>query len=87
MRKWIAAGLLIAVLFIGMFGCSMDAQVKSNDNVSDYMNLELVCRGNGEYVYYDKNTKVMYYKTIEGSHGCMTVIYNSDGTVKLYEEE
>lgn len=87
MKKWIAAGLLIVVLVVGMFGCSMDAQVKSNGDVADYMNLEYVCSSDGKYVYYDKNTKVMYYESIDMNRGFMTVIYNANGTVKLYEGE
>lgn len=37
----------------------------------------------GVTIRYDKNTKVMYYECQNG----ITPIYNSDGTVKLYDGE
>ena len=36
-------------------------------------------------VLYDKNTKVMYYIQSSGYTLGITPIYNSDGTVKLYD--
>lgn len=38
-------------------------------------------------VLYDKNTKVMYFVKRSGYQFGITPIYNSDGTVKLYDEE
>ena len=38
-------------------------------------------------VLYDKNTKVMYFVKWSGYQFGITPIYNSDGTVKLYDGE
>lgn len=38
-------------------------------------------------IMYDKDTKVMYYMITSGSRCGITPIYNSDGSVKLYEED
>lgn len=38
-------------------------------------------------IMYDKDTKVMYYMITSSSRCGITPIYNSDGSVKLYEED
>lgn len=39
----------------------------------------------GYYIVYDKDTKIIYYQGV--SHGaCLNPLYNSDGTLKLYNE-
>jgi hypothetical protein len=53
--------------------------IEEKDNVSD----GLLC------TVYDKDTKVMYYIiSISSSYKCgITPIYNTDGTIKIYEEK
>lgn len=39
-------------------------------------------------IYYDRNTKVMYFGYYSNSHyGWMCPIYNADGSLKLYDGE
>ena len=48
-------------------------------------------RYNGYYgtlsIMYDKDTKVMYYMYTSGYKCGLTPIYNSDGSVMIYEED
>lgn len=37
-------------------------------------------------IMYDKDTKVMYYMITSGSQCGLTPIYNTDGSVRIYEE-
>ena len=39
------------------------------------------------YIVYDKDTKVMYYIIINSYKCGITPIYNTDGTIKIYEEK
>lgn len=43
---------------------------------------------NGANIYYDRNTKVMYFGDYSNSnYGWMCPIYNADGSLKLYNGE
>lgn len=48
-------------------------------------------RVNGDYgtlsIMYDKDTKVMYYMITSAYRCGITPIYDSDGSVKIYDEE
>ncbi len=37
-----------------------------------------------QYIFYDPETMVMYAYIDEGDGGAMTVLYNTDGTVRIY---
>ena len=41
----------------------------------------------GLLIVYDKDTKVMYYLIDDAYQMALTPIYNSDGTIRLYEGE
>lgn len=41
----------------------------------------------GLLIVYDKDTKVMYYFIDDAYQMALTPIYNSDGTIRLYEGE
>nr|DAY00868.1 MAG TPA: putative peptidyl-prolyl cis-trans isomerase [Caudoviricetes sp.] len=91
MRNKILAVVLGLTLCFGMTGCGSSmtnngyANFKNADN--KYIDMELVYQNNSVYVLYDKNTKVMYL-CVEGYNMMgITPIYNSDGTVKLYDGE
>lgn len=59
------------------------------ENSNKYIDLVEVCKDNehNTEVLYDRNTKVMYFVKHTGSEFGITPIYNSDGTVKLYNEQ
>lgn len=82
---------LIACMIVGMLcasGCNVQTDSGTSDiDVSTYCNMIQIERiGFTGRVYYDTNTKVMYYMITEGNSTCgLTPIYNVDGTLKLYD--
>ena len=86
MRKKILAVVLGLTLCFGMTGCTdvinIDEVIKSPN--SKLCNFEIVETNYYGAILVDKNTNVLYYWIQDSS---MTPIYNSDGTVKLYEEK
>ena len=55
---------------------------------NEYIHLITVCdRDDGNVIAYDKNTKVLYLCVYGYSTMGITPIYNSDGSLKLYEEQ
>lgn len=86
MRKKILAVILGLTLCFGMTGCTsvvnIDEVIKSPN--SKLCNFEIVETNYYGAILVDKNTNVLYYWVHKFG---MTPIYNSDGTVKLYDEE
>ena len=90
MKKKILAVALGLTLCLGMTGCTKgDIEPESSIIGNKYIDLVTIYRDNDNNteVAYDKNTKVMYFFEQNGYHFGITPIYNSDGTVKLYDEE
>lgn len=86
MKKKILAIALGLTLCFGMTGCTsvvnIDETIKSpNSKLCDF---EVVETNFYWAILVDKNTNVLYYWIQDDS---MTPIYNSDGTVKLYDGE
>ena len=90
MKKKILAVALGLTLCCGLTGCTKgDIEPKSRCLANKYIDLVTIYK-DGEHnteVLYDKNTKVMYFVKHSGSEFGITPIYNSDGTVKLYDGE
>lgn len=91
MKKRILAIVLCVVLCFGVTGCSADHLIDGEDNFSsidnEYMKMhKLYDEKDGCIIAYDEYTKVMYLCTYGNSAMAITPIYNSDGTIKLYEE-
>ncbi len=86
MKKKILAVVLVLTLCFGMTGCTnvinIDETIKSPN--SKFCDFEVVETNFYGAILVDKNTNVLYY-WIQGDS--MTPIYNSDGTVKLYDGE
>lgn len=90
MKKKIIAVVLGLTLCFGIAGCAKgDIEPKSSILANKYIDLVTIYRDNDHSteVLYDKNTKVMYFIKRSGYQFGITPIYNSDGTVKLYDEE
>ena len=85
MKKKILAVTLVLTLCFGMTGCG---SVVWQTMVIPISKMRIISiQNNSIYVLYDKNTKVMYL-CVEGYNMMgITPIYNSDGTVKLYDGE
>lgn len=91
MMKKLLIGITCVALCLGTVGCiKSNAKEKRNHDVKRYIDLKIVASDitdiGVEYVYYDKNTKVMYISFCGSSHSGISAIYNTDGSLKLYEE-
>ena len=91
MKKKICGVALVLALSIGMTGCGSylkngDSNFSNVDNKYIKMH-EIYDKNDGSVVAYDENTKVMYLCVYGNNSMAITPIYNSDGTVKLYDEE
>lgn len=90
MKKKILAAVLGLTLCFGMTGCTKgDIEPESSRFANKYIDLVTIYKDNNHNteVLYDKNTKVMYFVKFTGYQFGITPIYNSDGTVKLYDGE
>ena len=90
MKKKILVAVLALTLCFGITGCAKgDIEPESNRLANKYIDLVTIYKDNNcnTEVLYDKNTKVMYFVKCDGYRFGITPIYNSDGTVKLYDEE
>ena len=88
MKKKILAVVLGLTLCLGMTGCTKgDIEPDSSILGNKYIDLVTIYKDNGcnTEVAYDKNTKVMYFFKRSSNQFGITPIYNSDGTVKLYD--
>nr|DAR20366.1 MAG TPA: protein of unknown function (DUF4969) [Caudoviricetes sp.] len=90
MKKKIAAIIVALSMCVGMTGCSEKVR-NGNCNFTyvdnEYIHLITVCdRGDGNVIAYDENTKVLYLCVYGYSTMGITPIYNSDGSLKLYEK-
>lgn len=90
MKKKILAVVLGLTLCFGMTGCGTHIKY-GNSNFSNvdnkYMKMHEIYDKNNGVVAYDENTKVMYLCIYGYNSMAITPIYNSDGTVKLYDGE
>ena len=90
MKKKILAVALGLALCFGMTGCTKgDIEPESSRLANKYIDLVTIYKDDNHNtkVLYDKNTKVMYFVIWSGYQFGITPIYNSDGTVKLYDGE
>ena len=90
MKRKILAVALVLTLCFGMTGCTKgDIDPESSRLANKYIDLVTIYKDDNHNtkVLYDKNTKVMYFVIWSGYQFGITPIYNSDGTVKLYDGE
>ena len=88
-RKILTVALGLTLCF-GMTGCTKgDIEPESSRLANKYIDLVTIYKDDNHNtkVLYDKNTKVMYFVKWSGYQFGITPIYNSDGTVKLYDGE
>ena len=91
MKKKIAIIIVALSICVGKTGCSgknRDGNYNFTYVDNEYIHLITVCdRDDGSVIAYDKNTKVLYLCVYGYSTMGITPIYNSDGSLKLYEEQ
>jgi hypothetical protein len=88
MKKKIIAIALGLTLCLGMTRCTKgNIEPESSYFANKYIDLVTIYKDDyyNTEVLYDKNTKVMYFVKWSGYQFGITPIYNSDGTVKLYD--
>lgn len=88
-RKILTVALGLTLCFV-MTGCTKgDIEPESSRLANKYIDLVTIYKDDNHNtkVLYDKNTKVMYFVKWSGYQFGITPIYNSDGTVKLYDGE
>lgn len=90
MKKKILAVALGLTLCFGMTGCTKgDIEPESSRFANKYIDLVTIYKDcdHSTEILYDRNTKVMYFVIWTTYQFGITPIYNSDGTVKLYDRE
>lgn len=90
MKKKVLAVALGLTLCLGMTGCTKgDIKPESSVLGNKYIDLVTIYKDDNclTEVLYDKNTKVMYFAKDSTNQFGITPIYNSDGTLKLYDGE
>lgn len=88
MKKKIAAIALGLSICFCMTGCGSGDITPTNNKLGNkYFDLVNIYESGYTNVAYDKNTNVMYFIEQSGYSFGITPIYNSDGTLKLYEGE
>lgn len=89
MKKKIAAIALGLSICFCMTGCGSEGDITPENSKlgNKYFDLVNIYEAGCTTVAYDKNTNVMYYMVECGNAFGITPIYNSDGTLKLYEGE
>ena len=90
MRKIIAFSMVLILMF-ALSGCGVSRTSDIDANLkkiqSEYFGAEVVeDLGGGSLVIVDKNTDVLYLFVHGYQSSAMTPIYNSDGTVMLYQD-
>lgn len=77
MKKRVLAIILCMTITLGVVECS------SNNcrNSAEENMLETIDRDTSYEIFYDKDTKVMYYRAYRGG---VTPMYNADGTLRVY---
>ena len=90
MKKKIAAIIVALTMCISVTGCNeayKDGDCNFSHVDNEYIHLITVCDNeDGNVVAYDKDTKVLYLCVYGYYTMGITPIYNSDGSLKLYEE-
>lgn len=74
---------LLAIIIVMIVGIRNDA--KNTPTIkSDPILVEIDCGVSYHHIFYDKETGVMYIENT--SNGCVSPMYNADGTLKIYKE-
>lgn len=86
---------LLTVLILSLTACGRSAYQKdeliNNTLFNQFVIVKhdeyntMTCDWHDFYIIYDKDTKVMYYLANGFNRAMMSPIYNSDGTVKIWD--
>ena len=87
-KRRMLAMIIALVMCVSLSACSSeksDSDVQSESGTFIVVE-EGMTKGSDvyQYIMYDPDTKVMYSYLKKGNSGGTTVLYNADGTLKLY---
>ena len=88
LKKFLLTGIITLSICSGITGCTKGEDIKPTEFRLGNKYFDLVKIYGGGYdgdIVYDKNTNVLYYIIYDADRLGITPIYNSDGSVKLYE--
>lgn len=78
--------MIIAIIMLSVTLTACTGPVEEDTAVGDYIDLIMICSELDEVVFYDSHTGVMYYQYRLSRSSCgLTPIFNTDGTLKIYE--
>ena len=85
MKRKLIPILLASLLLTGCSSNLINPETMVNSPSSKIADFEIIDNNFYGMILVDKNTNVLYY-LITSNAGGITPIYNSDGTLKLYED-
>ena len=90
-KRIIIISLLITMIFL-LSSCKTTTTTYEDGEKTKFYQFVVIEEKNNVdegilYIVYDKDTKVMYYIIINSYKCGITPIYNTDGTIKIYEEK
>lgn len=85
MKRKLIPILLTSLLLTGCSSNLINPKTMANSPNSKIADFEIIDNNFYGMILVDKNTNVLYY-WITSNAGGITPIYNSDGTLKLYED-
>ena len=80
---------LMFILIIGLTACTTTTIYEDNDKKFCNQFIVVEKQQNVDecvYIVYDIDTKIMYYIFESGYAGGMSPIYNTDGSIKVYDD-
>ena len=86
-KEFLLTSIITLLICYGITGCAKgrDNEPAEYDRGNKYFPLVTIYEDDRSYIVYDKNTNVMYYIYQNYDKFGITPIYNSDGSLKLYE--
>lgn len=87
-KKFLLTSIIALSICFGITSCTKGEDIESSeyDLGNKYFPLVIIYEDDCSYIVYDKNTNAMYCIFQKYDKSGITPIYNSDGSVKLYEE-
>ncbi len=94
MKKFLLTFIIVLSICFSITGCQLiegrgEIEPTNATLGNKYFDLVTIYDGGafGGDVVYDKNTNVMYFIMWKNGYSSITPIYNTDGSLRLYEEK
>lgn len=84
--RFISVLLLVAIVVMALSACGDGIPHEEHDTIDISERFVLISgQGYQNYIYVDKETRVMYWSTLGPSKSGLTPILKADGTPELYD--